>query len=236
MTSFAGLFRLGAIASGLSAATTAILIYGPSAETLSDLSAQAAQHDDPLYLYKPWILFFHPQFAFLASLSAVVALFKRAPALTSFGLFYLAVWAITEMTQQAYTIDALNQFWRPAYLAAENPADEAAYFAMLKGFSGVSDSLYFVLLFGFGAGSVLLGAAFLSSDRFGALIGVTMILIGLLSLTAFAGYYTPLSPVTAVTGWIYQNFYGPVQTAVRLALAAWLWRESLRGARLISQV
>jgi hypothetical protein len=223
---------VAAIASLLSAMTTAILIYGPDAETASNFAALVQLHDNPLYLYKRWILFFHPQFAFVASMGVAVALFKKSPVLVSIGLFYLAVWAITEITQQAYTINALNQYWRPAYLNSENASDTAAYYAMLKGFDGISNSMYFVLLFGFGIGTFLFGLAFLSSNIIEACIGIALIFIGALSLAAFFGYYAGPLFITQITGWIYAHLYGVVQTGVRVALGAWLW---LSAAHFVNQ-
>lgn len=226
MTNLNGLIRLAALASVMSAATTATLIYGPSATAEGDPQSQAALHANLLYLYKPWVLFFHPQFAFLASLGVAASLFSSRPALVSFGLFYLLVWAVTEMTQQAYVIDALNQFWRPGFLNAETAADKTAYETLITGFRAISDSMYFVLLFGFGAGTLFIGFAFLSTDYFGKVIGGILIFIGLLSLAAFAGYYAGFSRVTPVTSWIYSHLYGPLQTGVRLALGVWLWRRA----------
>jgi hypothetical protein len=228
MEKYSRLFQVAAIASLLSAITTAILIYGPDAETTSDFAALALLHDNPLYLYKRWVLFFHPQFAFIASIGIAAALFKKSPVLVSVGLFYLAVWAITEMTQQAYIIDALNQYWRPAYLGSENTSDTAAYYSMLKGFDGISNSMYFVLLFGFGTGSFLFGLAFLSSNIIESCLGITLILIGTLSLAAFFGYYAGPSSITQITDWIYEHLYGVVQTGVRVALGAWLWLSAAR--------
>lgn len=227
----AGLLKIAALASLASAVTTAALIYGPNAAPATGLEAQARLSGDWTYLYKPWVLFFHPQFAFIAALGAAAVLLRVRPALVVVGVFYLTLWAMTEMTQQAYIIDALNQFWRPGYLGAESAAQQAQYETLLTGFEAISDSQYFVLLFGFGMGSVLLGAAFLSRGKLGKGIGAVTMFLGVVSLTAFTGYYFgPAAGVTAATGWIYSNLYGPLQTGVRLALAYWLWREAGRHA------
>lgn len=226
-----GLLKVAAFASLASAMTTAILIYGPNPAPADGMEAQARLAQDWSYLYKPWVLFFHPQFAFIASLGAVAVLWRLAPALALVGLFYLSMWAVTEMTQQAYIIDALNQFWRPGYLAATDAGERETYETLLTGFSAISDSQYFVLLFGFGMGSVLLGLAFLKADRLGKAIGAVMVFLGVVSLTAFAGYYVgALAGATVVTGWVYTYLYGPVQTGVRVALAWWLWREARQAA------
>jgi len=101
---------------------------------------------------------------------------------------------------------------------------------MLKGFDGISNSLYFVLLFGFGIGTFLFGLAFLSTKFIETCIGISLIFIGVLSLTAFLGYYAGLSSITVVTDWIYAYWYGVVQIGVRIALGAWLWLSAVRFA------
>lgn len=230
MSDLRGLMRVAAIASLLSAITTATLIYGPGAPPADGLEQQARLAGDWRYLYKPWVLFFHPQFAFIACLGLAAALWRKRPALVAIGLFYAAIWAITEMTQQAYIIDALNQYWRPAFLAASEEGVRQSYETLLTGFAAISDSQYFVLLFAFGCAMTCLGAAMWAADALGKAIGIAMFAIGLLSLAAFAGYYfAPAAGATSVTGWIYTNLYGPVQTGVRVALAWWLWREAYRA-------
>ena len=54
-------------------------------------------------------------------------------------------------------------------------------------------------------------------------LGIVLVLIGVLSLTAFLGYYSGLSSIVRVTDWIYAHFYGVVQIGVRIALGVWLW-------------
>ncbi len=55
-----GIFRVAAIASFASAVTTAVLIYVPGADASGGLVDQAELYDDWRYLYKRWVLFFHP--------------------------------------------------------------------------------------------------------------------------------------------------------------------------------
>ncbi len=217
--------RAGAVFSLLSAITTAILIFGPNPVSPNGFEATQALHSDPMHLYKKWVLFLHPQFAFLAALSAGALLGKRSPALIIIALFYYAVWTITEITQQAYLIDALNQIWRPAYLAATG-TDQSQWRTLIVGLQGVSDSQYFVLLFGFSIGSILIGCAFVRETGLAKIIGYTSLTIGTMSLLAFASYYTPLTGTSSVIqGW-YTWLYPPVQIGVRLLLAFWLFQQS----------
>jgi len=215
----------GAILSCLSAITTAILMYGPDAATPDGFEAAQALHANTLHTYKKWVLFFHPQFAFLAACAAAAVLVRRAPALTLVGLFYLGVWAVTEMTQQAFLIDTLNQMWRPAYLAA-GAADKDQWRTLITGLQGISDGQYFVLIFGFGLGTLLIGGAFLKGPGPDKILGAGMITIGIMSLLAFAYYYAGLSSIGAlISGW-YGWIYGPLQIGVRLGLAVWLMHQA----------
>ncbi len=216
---------MSAICAILSALTTAILMYGPSAAVPETFEATQALHSDPLHTYKSWVLFFHPQFAFIAVLGAGTILYKKTPAFTAIGTIYLAVWALTEMTQQAYLIDALNQMWRPAYLAAEG-AEKAQWRTIIEGLGGITDSLYFVLIYGFGLGSLLFGLAFRGHGPLGLAIGATTSLIGLISLAAFSYYYAGATQLgNIINGW-YGWVYGPLQISVRLGLGIWLWRQA----------
>lgn len=222
--------KTGALCALLSAITTATLMYGPDPDMtdITNFDGLQALHSNTLHLYKRWVLFFHPQFAFLAALAAATVLAKRSAAFTYIGLFYLAVWAITEMTQQAYLIDALNQIWRPAYLS-ETGENKDAWRTMIMGLRGISDSQYFLLLFGFGVGSIFFGAAFLRQPKLGLPLGITNILIGVMSLAAFASYYAGAAQAgLVVQGW-YGWFYGPIQVGVRVLLAFWLWRQAHTG-------
>lgn len=219
-------FKAGAILSILSALTTAVLMYGPNAEMPEGFDAVQTLHSSGLYLYKKWVLFLHPQFAFLAACAAACVLFKRSPGLTGIGLFYLGIWAVTEMTQQAYLIDALNQMWRPAYLAAEN-IDKAQWKTLILATDGIADTLYFVLIFGFGLGSLLFGLAFPRHEAFSKWLGLAISTIGGMSLLAFLYYYAGAGFAGPAIDFWYDWIYGPLQIGVRLALGTWLWRRVL---------
>lgn len=225
MTAKSQYLIISAVCAIFSALTTTILMYGPSAAIPEAFEATQALHSNTLHTYKNWILFFHPQFAFIAALGAAAILYNKAPAYTAIGIFYLAVWALTEMTQQAYLIDALNQIWRPAYLAAD-AADKAQWRTIIEGLAGITDTLYFVLIYGFGLGSLVFGLAFLKQGDFAQVIGALTSLIGFMSLVAFTYYYAGAAPLgNIIHGW-YDWIYGPLQIGVRLALGIWLWRQA----------
>lgn len=91
--------------------------------------------------------------------------------------------------------------------------------------SGISDSNYFLVIYGFGLGSLLYGLAFYQEQKFGKWIGVDLLFIGLLSLCSFLRYYLGvvfLSPyVDAGYTWIYPY----LQPLVRIGMGVWLWKS-----------
>lgn len=230
MKNLSNLLKVGALCSVASAITTATLMYGPNPPQPETFETAQALHQNGLYMMKKWVLFLHPQFAFIAAMAAAFLTFRKAPAATSFGIMFLFIWAYTEMSQQAYLIDALNQYWRPAYSAATG-TDKTTWETLIKGSDAVSDSYYFLLIYGFALGSLIFGFALQKQARTGLIIGAATSLIGLMSLFAFLYYYAGFTSLSGlVSGW-YGWVYGPLQIAVRLALAWWLFDQATKDTR-----
>ena len=160
------IYLVAAIASLFSATTTAVLIYAPDAQAALILFRRLSYTLIGFTSTKKWVLFFHPQFAFIASMGIGLRCL-RSVYLYCDRAFYLLIWVVTEMTQQAFVIDALNQYWRPGLLNSVDDSERTAYETLLRGFGGITDSQYFVLLFGFGVGTTLFGFAFQDADAFG---------------------------------------------------------------------
>ena len=190
-------------------------------------------YKDDLYIAKLWILFFHPQFNFIAALGIAVVLIKKYPLEIVVGTFFLLVWTVTEMTQQALLIDALNQYWRPAYMAAQDQMGRDIYLALIKGTDALSDSKYFVLLYGFAMGSVFYGIAMTREKGISRWLGIAYLFIGVLSLCAFSSYYLGAAYLSDPVAWCYEWIYPYLQPLVRIAVAAWLflcWKENRKLA------
>lgn len=220
-----GFLKVGAWGAFFSALTTATLMYGPNPPAPDGFDAIQQLHASSLHLYKKWVLFLHPQFAFLAAVATAWFLAKRSPALAAMALFYLAIWTITEMSQQAYLIDALNQMWRPAYLAAAEEQKQI-WQTLIMGMRGISDSQYFIVVFCFGVGSILTGAALYQHGGQARPLGAINCAIGVMSLLAFASYYTGLSEAGPLVQAWYAWIYGPLQVGARVWLGWWLYTES----------
>ena len=221
--------RLAAVCSVLGAITTILLIYLPN-PVAEDFEAMVLLHQSSLHLAKLWILFLHPQFNSLAVLGITVLLIKRYPVTIIPGTFFILVWAFSEMAQQAYMIDAVNQLWRPGYLQAVDEATRQALYSQLVGAEAIRDSLYFLVIYGFGLGTLLFGLALRKTDRFGSWIGGAFIFIGILSISSFARYYLGMDFLTGPVDRVYDWIYPVLQPAVRIALGVWLWRQAATTA------
>jgi len=213
-----------AICSFLGAVTTALLIFLPRPEA-ADFEAQVLLSENSLYLTRLWILFIHPQVNILASLGIAFLLLRKYPLQIIVGTLFLLVWAYTEMAQQALLIDTLNQLWRPGYANADTEAAKAMYRTLIETAGGISDSHYFLVIYGFGIGSLLYGLALVRTTGLGRWIGISLLFIGILSLSSFARYYAGFSSLNTIVDWCYEWIYSYLQPLVRVATGVWIVRE-----------
>ena len=216
--------KMTAICSFLGAATTAVLIFLPSPEA-TEFESQVLLFKNNLYLTKLWILFFHPQVNLIASLGIAYLLFKKYPLQIVLGTLFLSIWAYTEMTQQSLLIDALNQFWRPGYIEADNETSKNMYETLIKAASGISDSNYFLVIYGFGLGSLFFGLGFILEKGLGKLLGISLIFIGILSLASFIRYYLGINSLSPIVDGCYKYIYPYLQPLVRIGLGIWILNE-----------
>lgn len=216
--------KVAAICSFLGALTTALLIFLPNPEA-SDFEARVLLYQNKRYLGKLWILFLHPQFNFIASLGVAYLLLKKYPAQIILGTLFLGIWAYTELSQQALLIDALNQIWRPGYLVAEEETSKEMFRTLIEGANGISDSKYFLVIYGFGLGSLMYGLALVHQTGIAKWIGIALLFIGVLSLLSFGRYYLGLTFLNGPVNWIYTWIYPYLQPLVRIAIGLWILKE-----------
>ncbi|MEP1742935.1 MAG: hypothetical protein ABJI60_13840 [Kangiellaceae bacterium] len=222
--------KFAAVCSLLGAITTALLIFLPNPEA-ADFESSVQLHQNTLYLSKLWILFIHPQVNIIASFGIALILFRKRALYIIPGSFFLMVWAYTEMSQQALLIDGLNQFWRPGFLSAEDESAKAIFSTLITGASGISDSKYFLVIYGFGVGSFLFGLALISELALGKWIGVALIFIGVLSFASFLRYYMGITFLSPIVNWCYVWIYPYLQPLVRIAIGVWLFNHALDLSR-----
>ena len=220
--SYTTFFKVAAICSLFGATTTALLIFLPQTPA-ADFEAQAHLHQNSLYLTKLWLLFLHPQFNLIASLGLGLLIFRKRPWAIAIGTLFLASWAYTEMRQQAFLIDALNQIWRPSYLAENEAEQRQIYRTLIQSVGGISDSHYFVVLYAFGMGSGLYGWGMIRERNWGKYIGGALLFIGILSLASFGRYYLGLQFLNPPVDWAYRWIYPYLQPLVRIGIAMWIF-------------
>ncbi|MEM7381167.1 MAG: hypothetical protein AAF361_08200 [Bacteroidota bacterium] len=215
--------KIAAICSFLGALTTALLIFLPNPEA-PDFESRVSLFENSRYMTKLWILFLHPQLNLIASLGVAYVLLKKYTWQIILGTLFLLVWSLTEMSQQALLIDTLNQIWRPAYAAAEGEVEKTAYETLIRAANGISDSKYFLVIYGFGLGSLLFGLAFIREQSLARWIGWALIFIGLLSLASFGRYYLGLGFLDSPVNFSYKFIYPYLQPLVRIAIGLWIFK------------
>jgi len=216
--------KVAAICSILGALTTVLLIFLPN-PAADDFESQTQLFNNSLYLTKLWILFIHPQLNIIASLGIAFIFFKKYPLQIILGTFFLFIWAFSEMSQQALLIDTLNQIWRPGFIGADTTASKNMFETLIKAANGISDSKYFLVIYGFGMGSLFYGWAFLKEQGMPRWIGGALLFIGVLSLTSFSSYYLNMDFFSSWVNWIYQWIYPYLQPLVRIAIGLWIYLE-----------
>ena len=216
--------RIAMLCSFAGAITTALLIFLPN-PVAPDFESQALLFQNKLYIAKKWILFIHPQVNIIASLAVAYILISKYPWQMIIGSCFLLIWAYSELSQQALVIDSLNQIWRPGYVDAENEVTKNSFRTLIEAANGLSDSKYFLVIYGFGMGTLFFGLAFISQNRLARWIGVALIIIGLFSLLSFARYYLALNNLNLVVNWFYHWIYPYLQPAVRIAIGIWLYHK-----------
>jgi hypothetical protein len=210
------------VCSLLGALTTGLLLFLPAVEAL-DFDSRVQLYQNNLYLTKLWILFFHPQFNTIASFGICVLLFRKYPLQIIPGTLFILVWFFSEMAQQAFLIDALNQMWRPGYVEATDEINQDINRTLIHGATGLSDSKYFLVLYGFGLGSLLYGLAFIQEQKVAKWIGLALIFIGILSLFSFLRYYLGMNFLSPYVDWTYSWIYPYLQPLVRIGIAFWIF-------------
>lgn len=218
---FSKFLKATAICSFVGALTTILLLFIPTPEA-PDFESRNLLYSNHIYLKKLWILFIHPQVNFLAALGIAYLLYKKYPLQIIFGTLFLFIWSYTEMTQQALLIDTLNQLWRPGYLAADNETTKNMYITLINAASGISDSKYFVVIYGFGIGNLLIGLALIWEHGLAKWIGISLLFIGILSLGSFFRYYLGATDLTAIINWTYEWIYPYLQPLARIAIGIWI--------------
>ncbi|CAM2070275.1 hypothetical protein SCOR_33190 [Sulfidibacter corallicola] len=165
----------------------------------------------------------HAVLVSLAVFAAGILRHRVAPAATALGLIYIAIWGVTEVSQQTFLQQTLGALCSPAHRAAAMVAGENIGLTPPSPFPIQSEFLLFVLSSSFAVGSLSWGFAFWSGDDPARPLACIWLLIGAMTLSALAirsaGFHA-LAP--AVKLWNCYLF-GPSRIVQCLLLGFWLW-------------
>lgn len=210
------------------AATTLLLWLLPQlVPPAATFEARLALAADPANLARQWVGMAHMLLGFAAMLGAYFVLKVRSPGFAALGLAMFFAWMLVELVATSIGLFTVNAAWREGYAKA-GPEAQVAYRALLAGWPGVFDGLYFVLALAYLAGSVTFGMLAVRGDRRAAIAG-TFLLLGAAIGAAFlvSGYGGPAWPETLAG-----HLYPVVMPAGRMVLAWWLWREAVPASAL----
>lgn len=217
---WAGIFAI------LSAATTVLLSIF-SVPYPSSFEAQVQLANDARYLTSKWVLFLHPQLTFL-SFTGLAALYWRShPQLVVPAMLFAGVWAFSELLQQGFLIEGLNNVLRVGYSQASDPARLQELRTAITTIEAISDSFFFVLLFAIGFAYMLLGICVSMGAPRNRWLAAGMAFLALASFLSFSGYYLVDAPILlAWSDYLFEWGYVWIAPLFRAYLGIWLIQQS----------
>ncbi len=216
-------YRVAAVCSFISVATTLCLIFLPGLfQPATDFAARMGRVHEAPYLLRAWVYLLHPFLVFTAALGVALAVSRRAPVLAIAGMAGFLLWAFNEAGQQTLTLFAFDR-WRLAWEGADETA-RAALRVNAVMYDGLWDAMYMLLLIGFAIGNACLGAALLTGERLSRVVGAFLLAAcGLTVLLFLNETGLRLLPAAALE-WSYPL----IQPLGRALLGVWLWRYAGR--------
>ncbi|MEM6907736.1 MAG: hypothetical protein AAF494_03565 [Pseudomonadota bacterium] len=219
-------FRVAAIGSILSVASTLILIFAPRYyPAMDDFAARMELVNHLAYQLRAWTYLVHPFLVMTAASGLVAAVWQRERVLAILGLTGFGLWAATEAAQQCLTLFAYDR-WRVQWLAGD-PVILATMELRAAIYSSLWDAAYVLLIIGFFIGNLALAWAFWKGEGFDRIVAISLALAAILTLliivTEFGG---PALLPAALAPLVYPA----IQPAGRFVIGLWLWRHAARMA------
>jgi len=229
MTFSRSFYRVTAICSWLSVATTLALIflprfYGP----VGSFEQRLELVSHPLYVLRAWVYLLHPFVVLAAALGVAVALRRAAPGAVTAGFLGFLLWAFTEAAQQTLTLVAFHR-WAGAFAGADAAA-QGVLRAQMATYDAVWDAMFLLLLIGFFAGNALFGIATLGRAGLALLLGALYLAIAFLTAAGISSEVGGPGLPPGLRMWLYPT----LQPLARALIGLWLWRtqDSLAGPAL----
>ena len=221
--------RLGAVAAALTVPTTLAIHLLPElwADSLS-FEARLDLRTNAVYMARLFIVLFHCLLVVISMAAArSLAPSASAAAAADFGFLAFLGFAYTETLRTSLALFALNRSWRAAYAAAADAAARERARALIEGFSGINDALFFVFIACFFLGTLCYGVAFRRGGGLTSVIGWLFLAWTALSAPGLIDAATGAETLSAHFDWVGPYFQAPA----RGLIAVWLWRAGSAALR-----
>ena len=217
-------YRGAALCSLASAITTLGLIFLPSFYTpVPSFEARMALLSNPAYVLRSWVYLVHPFLVVTAAVAVAVSCRRHAAGAATLGALGFCLWGATEAGQQTLTLVALDGTWRQAWPTADEAARQLIR-SHVAVYDALWNSMFFLLLLGIFAGSILLALAVRHHGGLARWVSVAFwISAGLTAIELVPELGGP-----SLDGPITDALYPLTQPAARALIGVWLWREATR--------
>ncbi len=153
------ILKIAGIAAIATAITTFLLWLLPKLyDYPSDINESVLLVNNPYYMGRLWVNFFHIPLAITAYFGLAYKLRERELPKVILGMIWFLIWGIVEMVGVSGTIFAVNKTWRANYPAASESVQEMLQ-ANIDYYSTIWNSMFFVLLIAFLLGTLFFGWA-----------------------------------------------------------------------------
>jgi hypothetical protein len=176
---------------------------------------------NPIYIGRLFVVIVHCLLV-VVSMHGVRALVAGAgSSLLGLGFLAFVVFAYTEVLRTSLVIFALNRTWRAAYAAAADPSARDRARALIEGFAGVNEALFFIFFIAFLLGTLCYGLALRGAAGLTGGVGWLFLVWAALSLPTLFDTLTGTDALSPFFGWVGPYFQAPA----RVLIGVWLWRS-----------
>lgn len=212
--------RFAAICCLLSVITTlGIHLYFP--DPPADFETRVRLFRDPVYLLNRWWVIIHCLLVLVSMWGFALIQFKKSPGFAGLGFFFIAVFAIAEITRQLIVFFYINEL-REQYLLSADPITTGSIKSQLTYAGLITAPLFGLFILTFGLGNLSYGISLSGGNRFDKTLSLLLVFWGCCTLINFGNSFwesAGLSRVTEIYGYTFQPL-------MRTLIGIWLWKKS----------
>lgn len=189
-------------------------------EGVRSFEEQVDLRTNPLYIGRLFVVIVHCLLV-VVSMYGVRAQVAGAGSLLTLGFLAFVVFAYTEILRTSLGIFALNRTWRAAYAGATDPSARDRARALIEGFAGINEALFFIFFVAFLLGTFCYGLALRGAAGRAGGVGWLFLAWAALSLPTLFDTLAGADVLSAYFGWVGPYFQAPA----RALIGVWLWRS-----------